>query len=70
MRRTLSSAVEQGGAVDLWDTVTTVTATIHNTGSASGAEVAQLYIGIPANPIKQLRGFEKLPLAAKQSTTV
>ncbi len=39
---------------------------VTNTGSASGAEVAQVYIGMPATaapqPPKQLKGFQKLTL--------
>lgn len=62
-----------GGRADLWDTVATVTATIANTGSVKGAEVAQLYVGFPASantPPKQLRGFEKTPLDAGADATV
>ncbi|KAI0390422.1 glycoside hydrolase family 3 protein [Xylariaceae sp. FL0594] len=63
----------QGGQADLWDVVANVTATVTNTGSVSGAEVAQLYVGIPggeeATPVRQLRGFEKLYLAAGESGT-
>ena len=43
----------------------TATFTIKNTGSVYGAEVAQLYLGFPANagePPKVLRGFRKVPL--------
>ncbi|KAI2613255.1 glycoside hydrolase family 3 protein [Hypoxylon sp. NC1633] len=46
----------------LWGVVATVNATITNTGPVSGAEVAQLYLGIPNSPPKQLRGFEKVAL--------
>ncbi|KAJ5128042.1 hypothetical protein N7448_008821 [Penicillium atrosanguineum] len=65
-----SGAVEQGGAVDLWDSVATVTATVKNSGSKAGAEVAQLYVGIPGGPVKQLRGFDKVHIAAGKSTKV
>jgi len=45
-----------------------VTAKITNAGGVNGAEVAQLYISLPAGspdaPPKQLRGFDKLKLAA------
>ncbi|KFA60338.1 hypothetical protein S40285_06032 [Stachybotrys chlorohalonatus IBT 40285] len=62
-----------GGAEDLWETVATVTATISNTGEVDGAEVAQLYVsypcGAPPTPVRQLRGFEKLRLAAGASGT-
>ncbi|KAK8087621.1 beta-glucosidase [Apiospora hydei] len=46
----------------LWDVVATVTATVANAGEAEGAEAAQLYLGIPNSPPRQLRGFEKVPL--------
>lgn len=65
-----SGPIEQGGAIDLWDTVATVTATVRNTGRKAGAEVAQLYIGIPGGPVKQLRGFEKVSIPAGQSVEV
>lgn len=51
-----------------------MTATITNSGSVAGAEVAQLYLslpsGAPATPPKQLRGFQKLFLEAGASGTV
>ncbi|RYP61981.1 hypothetical protein DL771_009921 [Monosporascus sp. 5C6A] len=65
-----SGNIIPGGRADLWETVATVTATISNSGDADGAEVAQLYVGFPASaraPPRQLRGFEKLPLAAGKS---
>ncbi|KAI1085559.1 glycoside hydrolase family 3 protein [Whalleya microplaca] len=54
----------------LWDIVATVNATIKNKGSIAGAEVAQLYLGIPNSPPKQLRGFEKIPLSPEESGEV
>ncbi|KAI0526700.1 beta-glucosidase M [Xylaria bambusicola] len=62
--------IREGGQVDLWDVVATVNATITNTGSVDGAEVAQLYVGIPGAPVRQLRGFEKPFLNASTSATV
>ncbi|KAJ5579314.1 hypothetical protein N7450_008181 [Penicillium hetheringtonii] len=59
-----SGAIEQGGAIDLWDVIATVNATVQNTGDRVGAEVAQLYVGIPNGPVKQLRGFEKVKIPA------
>lgn len=47
-----------------------MTAQITNTGSVTAAEVAQLYIGIPGAPAKQLRGFGKELLNPGQSTRV
>ncbi|HEY1486281.1 MAG TPA: glycoside hydrolase family 3 C-terminal domain-containing protein, partial [Micromonosporaceae bacterium] len=51
----------------------TVSATVTNTGSRAGADVAQLYISDPAasgEPPKQLEGFARVSLAAGASTTV
>ena len=68
-----TGAIASGGAKDLFDTVATVTAKITNNGTVAGAEVAQLYIGLPATapsaPPKQLRGFAKLPLEKGASGT-
>jgi len=50
-----------------------VTATVTNTGSKAGAQVAQLYVSQPAangSPPKQLKGFQKVNLAAGASATV
>lgn len=60
------SALPQGGAA-------TVTATVTNTGSREGAEVAQLYVTDPAasgEPPKQLEGFARVDLQPGQSATV
>ncbi|KAK7953086.1 glycoside hydrolase family 3 protein [Apiospora saccharicola] len=66
--------IETGGHLDLWDVVATVSATVTNTGDVEGAEVAQLYFGIPGDkndtPIRQLRGFAKEVLAPGASATV
>ncbi|KAH7312929.1 putative beta-glucosidase M [Rhexocercosporidium sp. MPI-PUGE-AT-0058] len=61
-----------GGQSDLWDIVATATVTITNTGSVAGQEVAQLYLHIPVEgqPVRQLRGFEKVMLQPGESTTV
>ena len=50
----------------------TVTATVTNTGAREGAEVVQVYLGIPADgqPPKRLVGFAKARLAAGASATV
>jgi beta-glucosidase len=62
--------VVQGGHPDLWETVAVARCTITNTGDREGAEVAQLYVGIPEGsagrdtPVRQLRGFSRVgPLA-------
>ncbi|KAH8657978.1 glycoside hydrolase superfamily [Xylariales sp. PMI_506] len=62
-----------GGEADLWNEVVSVTATVENTGSVYGAEVAQLYVSFPAEaeqPIRILRGFEKVFLEPGQSSEV
>lgn len=51
----------------------TVTASVQNTGSRAGTEIAQLYLGYPASagePPRVLRGFEAVPLAAGATQTV
>ena len=55
---------------DLWSTAAHVEVKISNTGDAAGAEVVQLYIGIPNSPPRQLRGFEKLMLQPGEASTV
>jgi len=62
--------VSQGGIESLWDVLVVVEAEINNTGAVSAPEVVQLYLGIPDAPSKQLRGFEKVPLKAGESTAV
>ncbi|KAI1850299.1 hypothetical protein JX266_004157 [Neoarthrinium moseri] len=59
-----------GPQSDIWEVVAVIEATITNNGSVTGAEVAQLYLGIPNSPPKQLRGFEKALLHAGESATV
>ncbi len=54
----------------LWEIVATVEATVTNTGSVEGEEVAQLYLAIPNSPPKQLRGFDKLSLWPGESAPV
>lgn len=51
--------VAAGGPTDLWDVMAVVSVSVGNTGDRAGAEVAQLYLGIPGGPAKQLRGYEK-----------
>lgn len=61
-----------GGHADLWDTVATVTASITNTGEVEAAEVAQLYLGIPAEnqPVRVLRGFDKVMIPPRESRMI
>jgi len=67
-----TGAIIPGGHADLFANVVTVSATITNTGSVGAAEIAQLYVGIPASgqPVRQLRGFEKVFLTPGASETV
>ena len=65
-----TGAVITGGQADLWDSLYTISANVQNTGKVAGAEVAQLYIGIPNAPAKQLRGFEKPELQPNQTAAV
>ncbi|KAF8602998.1 hypothetical protein BDV93DRAFT_544926 [Ceratobasidium sp. AG-I] len=61
------------GKATLYDVAYTITATVKNTGSVTGCEVAQMYLSYPSSetsqPVRSLRGFEKLCLAKGQSKT-
>jgi beta-glucosidase len=51
----------------------TVSATVTNTGTVAGSDVAQLYLSDPSSagePPRQLKGFQKVTLKPGQSTTV
>ena len=54
-----NATIQEGGLASLWDVIATVDCNVTNTGSVPAAEVAQLYIGIPGAPPKQLRGYSK-----------
>ena len=61
----LSTTPTAGGA--------TVSFTLTNTGGRAGSEVAQVYVGFPAaagEPPKQLKGYQKVFVAAGQSVPV
>jgi beta-glucosidase len=60
----------QGGHPELWDVLFNVTAVITNVGDVAGAEVAQLYLGIPTAPVRQLRGFDKVVIQPNASAEV
>ncbi|AEO64446.1 glycoside hydrolase family 3 protein [Thermothielavioides terrestris NRRL 8126] len=67
-----SVPVVQGGHPALWEVVAVVRCTVTNTGAVEGAEVAQLYVGVPGagedSPVRQLRGFVKVgPLVPGQA---
>jgi beta-glucosidase len=55
-----SVRVIQGGHPALWQVLYHANVTITNTGKVAGHEVAQLYLGVPNAPQKQLRGFERV----------
>ncbi|GLA20992.1 hypothetical protein AnigIFM62618_009966 [Aspergillus niger] len=65
-----SAAIQEGGNPRLWDDLVTVTAEVQNSGSVDGAEVAQLYVGIPNGPVRQLRGFDKVLISAGETAQV
>jgi beta-glucosidase len=53
----------------------TVSFDVTNTGSRPGSEVAQVYVGVPANnyahePLKQLRGFQKVYLRPRHTAHI
>jgi beta-glucosidase len=53
--------------------IDSVTFTVHNTGKRAGAEVVQVYAGLPAaaqEPPKRLVAWDKIPLAPGESKTV
>ncbi|CAI7576499.1 unnamed protein product [Penicillium glandicola] len=64
------ASILPGGNPRLFDTLVKVSATVKNTGSVDGKEIAQLYVGIPNGPVRQLRGFEKVLIKSGKSTTV
>ncbi|KAL1854912.1 hypothetical protein Daus18300_011232 [Diaporthe australafricana] len=68
-----TGAMGLGGQHDLWDEVIQVTTSVSNTGAVEGAEVAQLYVTFPAEaaqPVRVLRGFEKVSVRPGQSSSV
>lgn len=60
-----------GGNPSLYDVVYKVSATITNTGSVAGYEVPQLYVsrGGPYDPVRELRGFDKIWIEAGETKT-
>ncbi|KAJ4155552.1 hypothetical protein LMH87_000791 [Akanthomyces muscarius] len=65
-----TGAVIPGGPADLWDNILSVTADVRNTGTQhAGAEVVQLYVGIPGAPVRQLRGYDKVYLQPGETRT-
>lgn len=60
-----------GGNPALYDVLYTVTAQVHNTGDLLGEEVPQLYVSLggPNDPVKVLRGFERLSIDKGTTST-
>ncbi|KAH0541328.1 hypothetical protein FGG08_004166 [Glutinoglossum americanum] len=60
-----------GGNPELYDVLYEVTATVTNTGSVAGEEVAQVYVSLggPNDPKVALRGFERLSIQPGGSTS-
>lgn len=65
-----AAAIQEGGNPHLWDELVKVSAEVKNTGKVDGDEVAQLYVGIPDGPVRQLRGFEKVHVSAGSTVQV
>jgi len=68
-----TGATTEGGPADLYDELITLTAEITNSGNVAGGEAVQLYLSFPEaakSPVKQLRGFIKVPLEASESKNV
>jgi beta-glucosidase len=65
-----TGAIQQGGHADLWDNIVIAAADVKNSGSVRGAEVAQLYVGIPNGPVRQLRGFSKIHIQPGETESV
>lgn len=73
-----TNTTSPGGNANLWTALYKVSVQVSNTGGIAGAAVPQLYLTLPATtgyageetPVKQLRGFEKIELAANGTQTV
>lgn len=65
-----SGTIVPGGSSSLFDTAATATAITTNSGSATGAKVAQLYTGLPStapsSPVRQIRGFQKVSIKGRE----
>ncbi|KAF4553311.1 Glycosyl hydrolase family 3 C-terminal domain-containing protein 5 [Elsinoe fawcettii] len=63
-----------GGNPTLWDVLWRVSVTVTNTGARQGQAVPQLYLSLPGQgerqPLRVLRGFEKVALDAGESRIV
>ncbi|KAK6062466.1 hypothetical protein SCUP515_13343 [Seiridium cupressi] len=68
-----SGVLTLGGQADLYDEVISVSTIVSNTGALDGAEVAQLYLSSPSEasqPVRTLRGFEKVSIPVGQTANV
>ncbi|RAL15781.1 beta-glucosidase [Aspergillus homomorphus CBS 101889] len=65
-----AATIQEGGNPRLWDVLANVTAQVRNAGAMDGAEVAQLYVGIPGGPVRQLRGFDKVHVPVGETVSV
>jgi beta-glucosidase len=67
-------AVTTAGSVEAGDLRATVSVTVTNTGDRDGAEVVQVYVqdveSTVSRPVRELKGFTKVALAAGASQTV
>lgn len=79
VRPAQSAAQQQGGSLSqrviaeggsIWDAAATVAVEVTNTGAVAAEEVAQLYVGVPGGPARQLRGFDKVRLAPGETADV
>ncbi|KID81997.1 Glycoside hydrolase, family 3 [Metarhizium guizhouense ARSEF 977] len=67
--------IQPGGNPALWEEIYSVTVDVTNSGPVAGAAVPQLYVTFPdtapaGTPPKQLRGFDKVFLAPRESRAV
>lgn len=54
----------------VWNQAALVSVVVGNAGNVPGEEVAQLYLGIPNSPRKQLRGFYKVMIGLGASVSL
>lgn len=54
-----TSSIVEGGQISLFEILASIQFKVVNTGEFATSEVAQLYVGIPNAPARQLRGFDK-----------
>ena len=62
--------IVEGRQEDLSDVLYHITALVSNTGEVGGAEVAQLYVGIPGGRARQLGVFSKVDVEPRKSVEV